>query len=239
MLGSVKKMILRLIDPNHYSNEAYVAYLRRGGAKIGDGTYFYRPRLDPVDTTSLPFVEIGKNCRITQGVIILAHDYSYAALRPLYHKMLYKTGVTRIGDNVFIGMNAIVMMGVTIGDNVVIGSGSVVTKDVPSNVVVGGNPARVICTMEEYHNRLDAKFEQFAKTYYERQSAYLGRDLQETEMSWFMSLWESDKARAVFENSRVDGDDHAAVVADMMALPRKYASFEEFKRKVINCEETK
>ena len=236
MLGSVKKMILRLIDPNHCSNEAYVAYLRRGGAKIGDGTYFYRPRLDPVDTTSLPFVEIGKNCRITQGVIILAHDYSYAALRPLYHEMLYKTGVTKIGDNVFIGMNAIVMMGVTIGDNVVIGSGSVVTKDVPSNVVVGGNPARVICTMEEYHKRLSENFEQYAKTYYERESAYLGRELQETEMSWFMALWESDKARAVFENSRVDGDDHAAVVEDMMALPRKYASFEEFKKTVIDGE---
>ena len=239
MLVSVKKLVKRLLAPNHYSNDAYVAYLRRGGAKVGDGTYFYSPKSRPVDETSLPFIEIGKNCRITQGVIILAHDYSYAALRPLYHKMLYKTGVTRIGDNVFIGMNAIIMMNVNIGDNVVIASGSVVTKDVPANSVVGGNPARVICTMEEYHNRLDANFEQFAKTYYERQSAYLGRDLQETEMSWFMSLWESDKAREVFENSRVDGDDHAAVVADMMALPRKYASFEEFKRKVINCEETK
>ncbi len=238
MLGSVKKWILRLIDPNHYSSEAYVAFLRRGGAKIGDGTFFYSPRMNPVDTSALPFVEIGKNCRITRGVIILAHDYSYAVLRPLYHDMLYKTGVTKIGDNVFIGMNAIVMMNVTIGDNVIVAAGSVVTKDVPSNVVVGGNPARVICTMEEYHKRLSENFEQYAKTFYERKSAYLGRELQETEMSWFMSLWESDKARAVFENSRVDGDDHAALVEDLMALPRKYASFEEFKHKVLGREET-
>ncbi len=49
-----------------------------------------------------------------------------------------------IGDNVWIGGNATILPGVTIGDNVVIGAGSVVTKDVPSNVAVAGNPARII-----------------------------------------------------------------------------------------------
>ncbi|MCM1070731.1 MAG: sugar O-acetyltransferase [Alistipes timonensis] len=49
-----------------------------------------------------------------------------------------------IGDNVWIGGGATILPGVTIGDNVVVGAGSVVTKDIPSNVVVAGNPARVI-----------------------------------------------------------------------------------------------
>lgn len=49
-----------------------------------------------------------------------------------------------IGDNVWIGGNAVVLMGVTIGNNVVIGAGSVVTHDIPSNAVAVGNPARVI-----------------------------------------------------------------------------------------------
>lgn len=49
-----------------------------------------------------------------------------------------------IGNNVWIGGSATIVPGVTIGNNVVIGAGAVVTKDVPDNVVVGGNPARII-----------------------------------------------------------------------------------------------
>ena len=49
-----------------------------------------------------------------------------------------------IGDNVWIGGNAVINPGVTIGSNVVIGSGSVVTKDIPDNVIAVGNPCRVL-----------------------------------------------------------------------------------------------
>lgn len=49
-----------------------------------------------------------------------------------------------IGDNVWIGGNAVINPGVHIGENVVVASGSVVTKDVPDNVIVGGNPAKII-----------------------------------------------------------------------------------------------
>lgn len=52
-----------------------------------------------------------------------------------------------IGDNVWIGGDATILPGVTIGDNVVIGAGSVVTKDIPSNVVIAGNPAKIIKTL--------------------------------------------------------------------------------------------
>jgi len=54
-----------------------------------------------------------------------------------------------IGDNVWIGGRAVINPGVNIGNNVVIASGSVVTKDVPDNVVVGGNPARILKRIEE------------------------------------------------------------------------------------------
>ena len=50
----------------------------------------------------------------------------------------------KIGDNVWIGGSAVIVPGVTIGNNVVVAAGAVVTKDVPDNVVVGGNPAKII-----------------------------------------------------------------------------------------------
>lgn len=77
-------------------------------------------------------IHIGEYTRIT-GAIILAHD----ACRKM------KTD-TYIGNKCFIGSKAIVLPGVTIGDEVIVGAGSVVTKDVPSNCIVAGNPARII-----------------------------------------------------------------------------------------------
>lgn len=80
-------------------------------------------------------VHIGDESYVTSGALILAHDYARA-----FH------ADTRIGKRCFIGANALIMPGVTIGNESVIGGGSVVTKDVPPNCIVAGNPARVIRT---------------------------------------------------------------------------------------------
>ena len=66
-------------------------------------------------------------------------------------------GKIKIGNNVFIGMRSIILPGVTIGDNVIVGAGSIVTKDIPSNSVVAGVPARVIKSFEEYESSSKAK----------------------------------------------------------------------------------
>jgi maltose O-acetyltransferase len=87
-------------------------------------------------------VKIGKNCMMAPNVGI------YSATHPVRAEERYN-GVelglpVTIGDNCWLGAGSIICPGVTIGNNVVVGAGAVVTKDFGDNVVIAGNPAKVI-----------------------------------------------------------------------------------------------
>lgn len=106
-------------------------YRRVYGMDIGDHTRISRGvRLDRTNPKGL---KIGKYTAIGRGASILTHDFVLREWRPV-----------TIGDNCFIGFNAIVLAGVTIGDSVIVAGNALVVKDVPSNCVVMGNPARVV-----------------------------------------------------------------------------------------------
>lgn len=96
-------------------------------------------------------ITIGNNCQITLGVKIFTHGGGKVVRH--ISKNFDVFGKVRIGNNVYIGNNSLIMPGVTIGDNVLVAAGSVVTHSVPDNVVVGGNPARILCSLEEYYQR--------------------------------------------------------------------------------------
>ncbi|WP_336219072.1 maltose O-acetyltransferase [Citrobacter amalonaticus] len=110
------------------------------GYNIFLGKHFYA-NFDCVMLDVCP-IHIGDNCMLAPGVHI------YTATHPLdaterNSGLEYGKPVT-IGHNVWIGGRAVINPGVNIGDNAVIASGAIVTKDVPANVVVRGNPARII-----------------------------------------------------------------------------------------------
>lgn len=86
-----------------------------------------------LDKTNPKGIHIGEESYIASGAIVFTHDFSRSM-----HKDTY------IGKRCFIGANAIIMCGVKIGDEVIVGSGAIVTKDVPSNCIVAGNPARIL-----------------------------------------------------------------------------------------------
>lgn len=92
-----------------------------------------------IDTVAPERIYIGNNTAITSGAKILTHY-----LDPTQPGRHFRLGDVHIGENVFIGVNAVICNSVTIGDGAIIGAGSVVTKDIPPYQCWAGNPARYI-----------------------------------------------------------------------------------------------
>lgn len=133
-----KLRILRSIDNTN------ISALRKRGIKIGENVDIIN---FIIDGTHGPLVSIGNNVTIT-GVRILSHDASIKKFLGYS-----KVGLVEIGNNVFVGQGSIILPNTKIGNNVIVGAGTIVAKDVPDNVVIVGNPWRILCTFEEYIER--------------------------------------------------------------------------------------
>ena len=119
--------------------------------EMGDNVFF-QPRFIPSDPKLIKF---HNNVIVTSNVTFVTHDIFDIGINYMYPDKKVPTLMKPIEvmNNVFIGCNSTILGGVRIGNNVVIAAGSVVTKDVPDNSVVAGNPARVIETFDEYINK--------------------------------------------------------------------------------------
>ena len=99
-------------------------------------------------------IKLGNNVRIASDVTFVTHDVTHVMLNanPSLNGEHFKEkiGCIEIQDNVFVGAGSTILYGVRIGSNVIVGAGSLVNKDIPSNSVAGGVPARVISTFDEY-----------------------------------------------------------------------------------------
>ncbi len=149
----IKKLFMYaklLLADAYHKKDIYSKYL---DIKFGDNVrILHFPRWG-----SEPFlIEIGNNVTITRGVAFVNHDGGAALFRNEVPG-LNVFGKIKIGNNVFIGINSIILPGVIIGDNVVIGAGSIVNKDIPNNVVVAGVPARIIKSINDYKEGVFSK----------------------------------------------------------------------------------
>ena len=140
MIGKVRKLLKKL----------YLKRLEQKGLIIGND--FQMEKGCNIDANFPWLIKIGNNVTMASWVYLVAHDG--AAKKQVGYS---RVGKIIIGNDVFIGARSIVMPNVTIGNNSIVGANSVVTKDVPEGVVVAGNPAKPILTIEEYKNKLELK----------------------------------------------------------------------------------
>ena len=138
-------------------------------------------------------IRIHNNVRLASNVTFATHDITHFVLNKLPGregpKALETIGCIELMDNVFVGTNTTIVNGVRIGPNAVVAAGSVVTKDVPENSVVGGVPARYICSFDEW-------FARRKNTY----PAELAPKHQEVSDELVRYMWEE------FENKRKSAD---------------------------------
>lgn len=122
-------------------------YARHLGVRIGCNCF-----ISTREWSSEPYlITIGNNVQVTRGVAIHTHGGGNAVRKQYPDFDIF--GKVVIKDWAYIGAYSQIMPGVTIGEGAIVAAGSIVTKSVPPHTVVGGNPARIICSVDEYIHR--------------------------------------------------------------------------------------
>lgn len=147
MLKHIKARILRW-KMRKYNEFTIAEYFRAQGAKIGKDC-----RIFVLNMGTEPWlIEIGDRVAISFGVCFVTHDGGAHVFREEF-PFLQNYGRIKVGNNCMLGINVILLPGVTIGDNYMIGTGSVVGKDIPDNSFAFGVPARVLMPIEKYKEK--------------------------------------------------------------------------------------
>ncbi len=140
---------IQKIELMKYDGGTIAEYFRKQGAQIGEGCW-----LEIKALSAEPFlIRIGNHVSVAQRVQLLTHDAAVDLFRKEIPS-LQRFGKIEIKDNCFIGAGATIMPNVTIGPNAIVAGRALVTKDVPPNAIVGGNPARQIGTIDEYKQKV-------------------------------------------------------------------------------------
>ncbi len=232
-MGRLKMLVKKMIQGDKATTETYLAHLKEIGVKIGNDVIIYSPINTLIDEQYPWLLTIGDHVRITEGVKILTHDYSWSVLKTCSGGILGASGTVKIGNNVFIGMNSIISRNVEIGDNVIIGAGSVVTKNCEENSVYAGVPAKRIMSIDEFWTKRLENYakeaKQLAVRYYER----FGRKPDKEVFHEYFMLFET--AESVAENTIFDNKldlcgNREISLAYMKDHSARFENFDEFLR---------
>lgn len=123
--------------------------IRKMGCHVGKNTFF--GDYVRMDTSYADMIYIGDYTHITSGCRLLCHqrDLTGYCVGDNAASLGYRTGEIHIGKGVMVGMETLIMPGVTIGDGAIIGAGSIVTRDIPAWTIATGRPARVVKQIPE------------------------------------------------------------------------------------------
>lgn len=153
-MGAPRLLLQRAID-RYRGFKDPVSFARSLGVNIKGQVRFYSMSRSMFGTEPWA-ITIGDNVYVTAGAQFVTHDGGTLILRSREPTLEWTSPIV-IGDNVYIGLETMILPGVTIGDNVIIGARSLVTKDIPSNSVAAGHPARVIKSLDQYFEEMRQK----------------------------------------------------------------------------------
>lgn len=148
-LKSLEKMLDWAILEPFEPRKLRPILIRKMGCHVGKNTFF--GDYVRMDTSYADMIYIGDYSHVTSGCRLLCHqrDLTGYCVGDNAASLGYKTGEIHIGKGVMVGMETIIMPGVTIGDGAIIGAGSIVTRDIPAWTIATGRPARVVKQIPE------------------------------------------------------------------------------------------
>lgn len=143
-MKNVSYFIAKLKAKITRSDESYAKLFRKMGMKIGKNSHIYSNIITPESF----LIEIGDNVTISSDVIFVTHDNSIIKVDPTKPNLF---GKIIINDNCFVGERSTLLYGITLANNVIVATGSVVTKSFEQqNIIIGGNPAKIIGTWDSF-----------------------------------------------------------------------------------------
>ena len=230
----IKKFIKRLLYGYKCSQEAYVGYLRKCGVDVGTHIEIFCPRDTFIDTLNPHLLKIGNYVSMTGPVTVLTHDYSVCVLkRWTKGEILGKQKKTVIGNNVFLGWGCCILPGTVIGDNTIIGAYAVVAGKLDGNAVYAGNPARKLCSIEEYYKKVkDNQLNEACDIYRE----YFKRNRKNPSKELFHEYFylfeggDYDKLPQLFKDKFMDHGNADETKKFFSQHNPLFSSFEEFER---------
>lgn len=158
IFSRIHRNLIFLWDGINYTKymHKYNKWLRKQGIDLGAEGAKYIHHTVSLDGHDYSKIHIGSRSVISVDTIVLIHDFAIevglnAVKKQVVGQESFYIKDVYIGDNCFIGAKCVILCGTSIGDNCIVGAGSVLPgKQYPNNCVIAGNPAKVICSIEEW-----------------------------------------------------------------------------------------